>query len=129
MMIPVVVNAAPPPPNVLPVANAGGDQSITWPTNSVTLNGTASADAEGTISSYSWSKVSGPPLFSIGNPNASSTQVTNLMQGVYLFQLIVTDNSGATDVDTVSITVNPAPAPLNVSPVAMQATISLSTCP
>jgi hypothetical protein len=39
----ITVNAAPPPPNVPPVANAGADRSITLPTNSITLNGTASS--------------------------------------------------------------------------------------
>jgi hypothetical protein len=116
--ISITVNAAPPPPNVPPVANAGADQSITLPTNSITLNGTASSDADGTITSYVWTKISGPALFSIGNPNASSTPVTNLMQGVYLFRLTVTDNNGATNNDTVAVTVNPSPLPPNISPLA-----------
>jgi ribosomal protein L14 len=114
----VIVNAAPPPPNVPPVANAGADQIITLPTSSITLNGTASSDADGSISSFAWSMVSGPPLFSIGNPNAATTPVTNLMQGTYLFRLVVTDNSGATDEDTIMVTVNPAPLPPNIPPVA-----------
>jgi poly(3-hydroxybutyrate) depolymerase len=114
----ITVNAAPPPPNVPPVANAGGDQTITLPTNAVTLSGTASSDADGTIVSYAWAKISGPALFSIGNPYAATTAVTNLIQGTYMFQLIVTDNSGATDADTVIVTVNPAPLPPNIPPVA-----------
>ena len=40
-----------PLPNVPPVAKAGADQTITLPTNSVTLNGSASTDADGSISS------------------------------------------------------------------------------
>ena len=32
----------------------------------------------------------------------------NLVEGVYLFQLTVTDNMGATDFDTIQITVNAA---------------------
>jgi hypothetical protein len=114
----VTVNAAPPPPNVPPVANAGPDQTITLPVNSVTLNGTASSDADGTITSYAWSKVSGPGLFSIGNPNAATTPVTSLIQGTYLFRLVVTDNNGATDADTIVVNVNPAPLPPNIPPIA-----------
>src|SRR5205823_4286776 len=92
----IVVNAAPPPPNVPPFANAGVDQSITLPANSLTLNGSGSFDGDGTISSYSWSKISGPASYGIANPNSVSTVVNALVQGTYLFRLVVTDNSGAT---------------------------------
>ena len=125
----VIVNAAPPPPNVRPVSNAGADQSITLPTSAVTLNGAASSDADGTIVSFSWTKISGPALFSIGNPNASTTVVSNLMQGVYLFKLTVTDNSGATDDDTIAVTVNPAPLPPNVPPIAVAGNDTTVTLP
>jgi len=50
-----------------------------------------------------------------------------LVQGVYQFELTVTDNSGATGKDTVQITVNPAP---NIPPVAIAGndiTITLPT--
>src|SRR3989344_7777655 len=46
--------------NDAPVANAGPDQTITLPTNQVTLDGTQSDDTDGTISSFVWSFVSGP---------------------------------------------------------------------
>ena len=114
----ITVNAAPPPPNIPPVANAGVDQSITLPTSSVSLNGTGSSDADGTISSYSWTKISGPPSYSIVNASGSTTAVNNLVQGTYQFRLVVTDNNGASDDDTVTVTVYPVPPPANVPPVA-----------
>jgi poly(3-hydroxybutyrate) depolymerase/uncharacterized protein (DUF2141 family) len=116
----VVVNVAPapPPPNMPPVANAGNDQSIQLPTSSVTLSGAASTDADGTITTYAWSKISGPAQFSIANANGVSTSVSNLVAGTYAFRLVVTDNDGATDDDTVVINVAPAPPPPNVPPVA-----------
>ena len=95
-----------PLPNVPPVAKAGADQTITLPTNSVTLNGSASTDADGSISSYAWSKVSGPATFSIAKPTAVSTSVTNLVEGIYTFRLTVKDNAGASATNDVVITVN-----------------------
>jgi len=83
-----------------PVAVAGPGQSITLPTNSVTLNGTSST---GTISSYAWTKVSGPNTPSIASPTSSTTSVTGLVQGTYVFQLSL--NSGAS-ASSVTITVN-----------------------
>ncbi len=91
--------------NGTPVANAGVDQTITLPTSSVTLSGSGS-EANGTISSYSWAKVSGPSSGTITSASSASTTVTDLTQGTYLFQLKVTDNSGNSDEDTVQITVN-----------------------
>ena len=108
----VTVNAA---PNVPPVANAGIDQAITLPTNNTTLDGSASTDADGTIATYAWVKISGPAAGAISNPASVTTAVTGLVQGTYFFELTVTDDDGATDKDTMQVTVNPAP---NVPPVA-----------
>jgi len=84
------------------VANAGNNQTITLPTSSVTLDGSAST---GTITSYAWTQVSGPGTATIANPSGVSTGVSGLVQGVYVFELSV--NNGAS-VSQVSITVNPA---------------------
>ncbi len=101
-------------PNQPPVANAGNDQTITLPTNSVNLFGSGN-DSDGTIVSYQWSKISGPTQFTIVSPFQAQTTVNNLVQGTYQFQLTVTDNLGATGTDVVIITVNPAP---NQAPIA-----------
>ncbi len=100
--------------NISPTATAGSDKSLTLPANSVTLNGSGS-DPDGTIGSYLWTKVSGPASFAIKSATSSSTSVTSLAQGVYLFELKVTDNSGATARDTIKITVN---AGGNIAPIA-----------
>jgi hypothetical protein len=112
----VIVNAAAPPPNVAPTANAGVDQTITLPTNSVSLSGSGT-DTDGTISSYLWTKISGPAA-TITNANAAATTVTALIQGTYKFELTVTDNNGATGKDTVQVIVNAAAPPPNVAPTA-----------
>jgi len=94
-----------------PVADAGGDKTITLPQDSATLDGTLSAAPSGTISSYTWTKVSGPGAGSISNPASASTTVTGLLQGVYKFQLKVTDDHGMSATDIITITVNPALLP------------------
>ena len=106
----VNVNAA----NQLPTANAGLDQNVTLPTNSVSLNGSGT-DPNGTITAYLWTKISGPTNGTITNAASATTSVTGLVQGVYKFQLRVTDNAGATDTDTMQVTVNAA---VNQPPVA-----------
>jgi hypothetical protein len=108
---PAPTPAPTPAPNQLPVAVAGNDIVITLPTNNATLNGAASNDPDGTISAYSWSQLSGPGSALISSPGSATTNVSSLVQGVYRFRLVVTDNSGATGADTVSVTVNAAPPP------------------
>jgi hypothetical protein len=118
-MVRVTVNSsAPPPGNQAPIANVGGNLSITLPINSASLNGSASTDPDGTITSYSWTEISGPAQFAIANASAAKTQVTGLVQGSYAFRLQVTDNGGLTAADTLYITVNPAAAAPNQPPVA-----------
>ena len=111
--IQITVNAA---ANQPPISNAGADQNITLPINSVTLNGSASSDPDGSITSYLWTKINGPAQFTIGNNATASTLLSNLTAGLYTFQLKVTDNGGAIALDTIKIVVNPAP--VNQPPIA-----------
>ena len=91
--------------NLSPVANAGADMTITLPVNSVTMNGTGS-DPDGSIATYQWQKIAGPAQYTIVSPANASTGITNLVQGVYLFELTVTDNHGASGKDSIQVTVN-----------------------
>lgn len=93
-----------PSSNKPPVANAGFDQTILLPTNSVTLNGTAS-DEDGSVEDEVWSKISGPFGGSITNSHNPSTTVENLQEGTYVFRLTVTDDKGAMGFDDVTIIV------------------------
>lgn len=86
-----------------PVANAGNTQTITLPTSSVTLDGSAST---GAITSYLWTQISGPNTASIATPTTITTNVTGLIGGAYVFQLSV--NAGAST-SQVTINVNGAP--------------------
>ncbi|MHA4847745.1 PKD domain-containing protein [Flavitalea antarctica] len=92
--------------NVPPVANAGADQSITLPINVATLDGTQSADPDGSISAYNWSQIQGPSVSTLSTPLTAKTGLTLLQAGVYKFKLLVTDNRGAAKADTVQVTVN-----------------------
>ena len=89
-----------------PIAVAGSDQVITLPTDSVSLNGNASNDPDGTISSFLWTKISGPASFNIRNAAVATTVVKNLAAGTYQVELKVTDNGGLSAKDTVQIIVN-----------------------
>lgn len=93
--------------NIPPSSNAGGPQTITQPAATVNLVGTGT-DADGSISAYAWTQLSGPTS-TIVFPTSAST-VINAMNttGSYVYQLKVTDNLGSTAVSTVTITVNPA---------------------
>jgi hypothetical protein len=103
--------------NQPPIANAGVDQTITLPVNNITIDGSNSTDPENNIVSYSWTKITGPASFSIVNANTVQTQVTNLVIGIYQFELKLTDGGGLFSKDTVQITVID-PAPINRPPVA-----------
>src|SRR4029078_9103917 len=92
----------PPPANKPPASNAGADISITLPTSTASLTGTASSDPDGTISSYAWTQVSGPNTSTLASPAGSATGISGLVQGVYVFQLKVTDNGGLNDLAHVS---------------------------
>lgn len=107
----IIVNAA-PPPNQPPIVNAGPDKSITLPTNSTSLAGSAT-DPGGSVVSYLWTKVSGGAA-TIVTPAQSTTTINGLVQGTYIFQLAATDNLGAVGTDQVTVIVNAAP---NLPPV------------
>ncbi len=95
----IIVNGA-------PTANAGVDQEITWPTNSVTLAGTISDDGIPAASTCTWSKTSGPGTVTFGNVNAASTTATFSTTGTYMVRLTVTDTLAST-YDEATITVDP----------------------
>jgi hypothetical protein len=98
----------PIPPNKVPVANAGLSQTITLPIDSISLTGSGT-DSDGHVVAYLWSQASGPAATTIVNPGSASTKVKGFKQGTYVFQLMVTDDKGATGVDTATVLVKPSP--------------------
>ena len=99
--------------NKPPFANAGADQIITLPINAVIIDGTGSFDHDGKIELYSWKQIIGPNQSIISNSLQVSSEVNNLIQGIYLYELKVTDNRGLSSKDTVQISVNPLPVVVN----------------
>jgi hypothetical protein len=102
-VIDILKTVDPNSPNLVPIANAGSDVSLILPSNASTVDGSASVDPDGTILSYSWRKILGPQIYNIASPNSATTSITNLVEGIYEFELTVTDNNGATGKDTVMI--------------------------
>jgi hypothetical protein len=86
-----------------PIVNAGEDQVINLPLNSVVLTGSAS-DSDGFIKSYAWSKYSGPSA-SLQNKNTPLLTAGDLKEGSYVFMLKVSDNFYVRSVDYVTVTV------------------------
>jgi beta-glucanase (GH16 family) len=100
----VVVNTA---SNVAPTANAGADKAITLPTSSVVINGTGT-DSDGTISTYAWTRTSGPNTPTLTNANTANLTASGLIAGTYVFRLTVTDNGGLTGFDEMNVVVSNA---------------------
>lgn len=90
--------------NAAPVAYAGADKTITRPTNTVKLYGSAK-DSDGRIVSYQWAQYSGPTKTAISYSRYATCTVHYLKQGNYYFRLTVKDNDGAVDSDEVMVKV------------------------
>lgn len=91
-----------PPSNLPPKANAGEDQVLNLPLPLFTLDGSLSSD-DLNITSYSWTQLEGPQGLKISKPDQPLTNVTNLVPGVFKFQLSVVDDSKNTDKDIVTV--------------------------
>ena len=103
----VVVNGS--TSNIAPTANGGGDKTVVLPTDYVSLSGSGSKDADGTIASYNWIQKEGPTTVTFSSPNSVSTTASGLKMGTYRFKLTVTDNGGLTSYDNVYVYVKAPP--------------------
>ena len=104
----LVRTAVTPPANLPPVARPGGPYAATRGV-ALTLNGSASTDADGTISNYAWN-------FGDGTTGSGvSPGKTYAAAGTFTVSLTVTDNAGSTNTATTTAVIT---APANVPPVA-----------
>lgn len=83
-----------------PTSLAGVDQSISI--NNATFAGGATTTNG---ANYKWVQVSGPNLSTITTPTSATSTLTGLINGTYKFRLEVTDNSGASAADWMTIIV------------------------
>jgi len=82
--------------NKKPIANAGADTVIYYPQKNNFVREGKGTDTDGTISSYKWQLV--------GPVKTGATLLLNCDTIAYNYKLTVTDNRGATGVDTVTVT-------------------------
>ncbi|NXC50563.1 K0319 protein, partial [Penelope pileata] len=97
--------------NSPPRARAGGKHVLVLPNNSVTLDGLRSADDQGIVS-YLWIRDGQSPAAGdviLGSDHEAVLQLTNLVEGIYIFHLKVTDAKGDSDIDSATVEVRPDP--------------------
>ncbi len=87
--------------NQAPTADAGGPYSATSGVE-LSFDGSASSDADGSIVSYEWDFGDG------ASGTGETTAHTYASQGTYNVSLTVTDDSGASDSASTTVTVDPA---------------------
>lgn len=95
-----------PPANKAPIANAASDQTVDENTE-VTLSGSGT-DSDGSIASYSWTQTSGPSVTLTNSSSASTSFIAPDINTdeTLSFELKVTDDDGATAIDSVDIFIN-----------------------
>jgi parallel beta-helix repeat protein len=86
-----------------PTVSMSGPQNITTDKTSIYAVPSYASGHSGTVS---WTKVSGPGTTIIGSPTATSTTVSNLENGDYVFQCEVTQDDEQTVTGTVAIHVS-----------------------
>ncbi|MBM4040618.1 MAG: PKD domain-containing protein [Planctomycetes bacterium] len=99
-----IARAANVPPNAPPLAVAAANPTSGTAPLAVAFDGTSSTDADGSLASYRWTFGDGA---SATGATAAHTYTTH---GTYTATLTVTDDRGATDTDSVQLTVLPDPS-------------------
>ncbi|XP_072267706.1 dyslexia-associated protein KIAA0319 homolog isoform X2 [Pyxicephalus adspersus] len=92
-----------------PKAHAGGTHVLVLPNNSISLDGSKSVDDQGIVS-YQWRRDGQSPAAGDVmdlSEHKPVLQLTNLVEGIYLFHLKVTDAKGESDMDTATVEVRP----------------------
>lgn len=112
-----------------PTCVVNSNQTIELPTNSASLNGSASTiGTQGATLSYAWTQESGPNTATLSASSSAITQAQDLIEGIYVFKLTITESGTLkTDSKTTSVTVNPIPVTPPTASVNVNKTINLPT--
>ncbi|CAH2284496.1 dyslexia-associated KIAA0319 homolog isoform X1 [Pelobates cultripes] len=115
--------------NSPPQAHAGGTHILVLPNNSINLDGSKSVGDQGLVS-YQWTRDGQSPA--AGDVMYSSykepvLQLTNLVEGIYLFYLKVTDTKGNSNTDTATVEVRPDPRKQNLVELILKVAVGLLT--
>jgi len=95
-----------PPVKRPPVVFVDSARLITLPADSIVMHGSAK-DPGSRIVAWLWSEVSGPNIAQIHDEGSPVTVISGLIEGTYVFQLMVTDSAGLTGVNSTTVTVKP----------------------
>ncbi len=90
--------------NEVPVADAGDDESVQVGSD-VTLDGTASYDADGDQLTYLWTQLEGPSAITFDDNTSATPRFNAAEKGAYEFQLVVNDGFDPSNPDWVNIQV------------------------
>ncbi|MBN8596026.1 MAG: PKD domain-containing protein [Anaerolineae bacterium] len=98
------------PANQAPMVNAGADQALTLPQDTIILNGFVSDDnlPLGSTLSISWMQVSGPAPVNFSNAGQAATLASFSAPGAYELRLTASDGA-LSSTDSLIVTVNPQP--------------------
>nr|XP_016933919.1 dyslexia-associated protein KIAA0319-like protein [Drosophila suzukii] len=113
--------------NAAPIANAGGDHTITLPATAIYFNGSKSWDDLAVVK-YVWTRDEHSLAAGVIVADTDKEPVmilTNLVQGRYVFTLTVSDDQGLTSSDTVSVNVRRDPKLLNLVQMTLPMGISV----
>ncbi|ULQ55251.1 hypothetical protein KJS94_11420 [Flavihumibacter rivuli] len=84
---------------------AGGLLYVILPNNETFLSGSYSEWVP-TKKTFKWKKIAGPDSYQLASQNEMSTQLTNLVAGIYQFEFSVYDYLGLYGKDTATVVVN-----------------------
>ncbi len=90
--------------NQAPLVEADDTVMLRLPQTSTTLSVNAE-DIDGEISTITWSQLSGPSSAQLSGSNSEELGVSDLTQGSYTFGVVVVDNGGASNADSVVLKV------------------------
>ena len=127
------------PPNQPPVVNPGPDQTIVFPNQYITFNGSVADDGlpVGSTLTTAWSEFSGPSSVTFSNATAATTTVTFSNPGTYVLLLSASDGQFTTTKAVNAFVLGPpvvttAPAVasgLVNTPIPLQGTVTINGQP